>query len=251
MARAKRHFVPGYVWHITQRCHKKEFLLKFNIDRRKWLHWMFQANRRFRISILNYTVTSNHIHMLAMCDREQDAISRSIHLAAGRTAAGYNQRKERSGAFWEGPFHATAVETDKHLIHCMVYIDMNMVRAGVVNHPEEWPYCGYHEIMDIRQRYTMIDKEKLNEILDLNSSSLKDTYNSWIEDYLNTHMFSRESRWTESIAVGSQNFIELFQAKLGGKIEGRKILESSGSFKLRETRIPYIPISPIKTQFKR
>ncbi len=75
MARANRHFVPGYVWHITQRCHKKEFLLKFNRDRRKWLQWMFQANRRFRISILNYTVTSNHIHMLAMCDREQDAIS--------------------------------------------------------------------------------------------------------------------------------------------------------------------------------
>jgi len=33
MARAKRHFLPGHVWHITHRCHKKEFLLKFARDR--------------------------------------------------------------------------------------------------------------------------------------------------------------------------------------------------------------------------
>jgi len=38
MARAKRHFLPGHVWHITHRCHKKEFLLKFAKDRRRWLH---------------------------------------------------------------------------------------------------------------------------------------------------------------------------------------------------------------------
>jgi len=189
--------------------------------------------------------------MIALCDKEKYAISKSIHLAAGRTAWEYNKRKERRGAFWEGPFHATAVETDKHLIQCMVYIDMNMVRAGVVNHPEEWPYCGYHEIMGIRQRYTLIDQGKLNEILGSNPRSLKDIYNYWIDDYLNTHMFSRESRWTESIAVGGQNFIEFFQARLGGKIEGRKILENSGSYELREARIPYISILPVKNQLKR
>ena len=33
MARAKRHFIPGYIWHITHRCHKREFLLKFSKDR--------------------------------------------------------------------------------------------------------------------------------------------------------------------------------------------------------------------------
>ena len=34
MARANRHYIPGYVWHITHRCHKKEFLLKFARDNR-------------------------------------------------------------------------------------------------------------------------------------------------------------------------------------------------------------------------
>jgi hypothetical protein len=43
MPRANRHYIPGYVWHITHRCHKKDFLLKFARDRRRWLRWLFEA----------------------------------------------------------------------------------------------------------------------------------------------------------------------------------------------------------------
>ena len=34
MPRANRYFLPGHIWHITHRCHKKEFLLKFTGDRK-------------------------------------------------------------------------------------------------------------------------------------------------------------------------------------------------------------------------
>jgi hypothetical protein len=33
MPRANRHFLPGFVWNITHRCHRREFLLKFARDR--------------------------------------------------------------------------------------------------------------------------------------------------------------------------------------------------------------------------
>ena len=52
-----------------------------------------------------------------------------MQLIAGRTAQEYNQRKGKPGAFWEDRYHATAIETDEHLHRCMVYIDLNMVRA--------------------------------------------------------------------------------------------------------------------------
>jgi hypothetical protein len=47
MARAKRHYIPGYIWHITHRCHKREFLLKFPRDRRRWIEWLYQAKKRY------------------------------------------------------------------------------------------------------------------------------------------------------------------------------------------------------------
>ncbi len=71
---------------------------------------------------------------------ERDTIPKSIQLIAGRTGQEYNQRKSRKGAFWEDRYHATAVAFDEHLFKSMVYIDMNMVRAGVVKHPAEWPF---------------------------------------------------------------------------------------------------------------
>lgn len=112
MPRANRHYLPGYVWHITHRCHKKEFLLKFARDRRRWLQWLFEAKKRYGLSVLNYVLTSNHVHVLVSADGDRDVIPNSIQLIAGRTGQEYNQRKKRKGAFWEDRYHATAIDPD-------------------------------------------------------------------------------------------------------------------------------------------
>lgn len=124
MPRANRHYIPGYVWHITHRCHKKEFLLKFGRDRRRWLWWLFEAKNRFGLSVLNYSITSNHIHLLVRDNGDRDVIPKSIQLIAGRTGQEFNQRKNRNGAYWEDRYHGTAVETNEHLAQCSVYIGL-------------------------------------------------------------------------------------------------------------------------------
>jgi len=53
MPRAHRHFLPDHVWHITHRCHRKSFLLKFGRDRRAYLQWIFEAKKRFGLSVLD------------------------------------------------------------------------------------------------------------------------------------------------------------------------------------------------------
>lgn len=54
MPRANRHYKPGHAWHITHRCHKKEFLLKFAKDRQNWIDWLFEARKRYGMVVLNY-----------------------------------------------------------------------------------------------------------------------------------------------------------------------------------------------------
>jgi putative transposase len=118
MARANRHHLPAYVCHITHRCHKKEFLLKSEKDKKRWISWLFEVKKRFWLCVLNYTATSNHIYLLVYNDKE-DVIPKPMQLIAGRTARGYNIRKNRTGAFWEDRYHATAVDTNGHLIRCL------------------------------------------------------------------------------------------------------------------------------------
>src|SRR5688572_11578849 len=119
MPRANRHFLPGHIWHITHRCHEKAFLLKFTRDRRRYRYWLFEAKKRFGLCVLNYVVTSNHIHLLVQ-DTGEDAIPYSMQLIAGRIGQEYNQRKKRQGAFWEDRYHGTAIEPDGHLQRCLV-----------------------------------------------------------------------------------------------------------------------------------
>ncbi|PCJ52110.1 MAG: transposase, partial [Planctomycetota bacterium] len=158
MPRAYRFFLPGYIYHITHRCHNKDFLLRLKKDRKNWTEWLFEAKQRYQLSILNYTITSNHIHLLVK-ETGNNVIPNSLHLIAGSTAQAYNKRKNRKGAYWEDRYHATAVQDSGHFIRCMAYIDLNMVRAGVVNHPADWEFGGYHEIRKPKSRYKIIDHD--------------------------------------------------------------------------------------------
>jgi len=221
LARANRHYLPGYVWHVTHRCHKREFLLKFARDQRRWLQWLFEAKKRLGTSILNYAVTSNHIHLVIRAGKGEEVIPQTMQLIAGRTGQEYNQRKNRKGAFWEDRYHATAVEADSHLIQCLVYVDLNMVRAGVVNHPSEWPFCGYNEIQNPRQRYSIIDHRGLMDLLNTRSmDELGKDYRGFVEEALQEQCRERESRWTESIAVGCEAFVRDTKERLGIKAVG-------------------------------
>jgi len=64
MARAHRHYVAEQIWHLTHRCHQRQFLLKFARDRQAWISWLFEARKRLALRVLNYTVASNHIYLL-------------------------------------------------------------------------------------------------------------------------------------------------------------------------------------------
>jgi putative transposase len=240
VARANRHYLPGYVWHLTHRCHKKEYLLKFARDRQRWLEWLFEAKKRYGVRVLNYTITSNHIHLLVQDGQKRSTIPDTMQLIAGRTGQEYNKRKQRKGAFWEDRYHATAIDTDEHLVQCLVYIDMNMVRAGVVNHPGDWDFNGYREIVNPRKRYAVIDHGSLKSLLKVNSQeNLERSYNGWIDEALQKRKQLREDRWTESIAVGSETFVLQTKEKLGIKMKGRKVIAKGGSFELREPPISY------------
>ena len=239
MPRANRHFLPGHVWHITHRCHQKQFLLKFPRDRRRYVHWVFEAKKRFGLCVLNYMVTSNHVHLLVK-DTGGDVIAPSMQLIAGRTAQEFNQRKNRHGAFWEDRYHATAIQADEHLHRCLVYIDLNMVRAGVVSHPGKWAHSGYREIQRPPKRYAIIDLREFTALCGFaDSGDFQSAHRQWVEQTLERGRTVREDRWSETIAVGSLAFVESVKSELSGRAMHRAVEEKDGASALRERSEAY------------
>jgi putative transposase len=248
--RAHRINVSGQVWHLTHRCHHRKFLLKFVRDRRLWRDWLYEARRRYRLCVLDYTVTSNHVHLIVR-DRDRGEIAASMQLIEGCTAQAYNRRKRRGGAFWEDQYHATAVQTGEHLARCLVYVDLNMVRAGVVRHPIEWEISGYHEVQRERSRYRIVDREALAEALGVGLAELAAVHRDWVETALRQGRQEREPRWTESVAVGSRSFVERIQHELGNRGRYRTIAVEDGDHFLREPTEPYGRDSRLKVEPRR
>ena len=165
-------------------------------------------------------VTSNHIHLLVR-DSGSDVIANSMQLIAGRTAQEYNERKQRKDAFWEDRYHATAIQTDDHLHRCLVYIDSNMVRAGVVTHPEQWRHASFNQIQAPPPRYTIIDVEQLASLCGRFSvEELQVAHRHWVDDALGQHL-KGEERWSQALAVGAKAFVEHVQQEGGARQASR------------------------------
>jgi putative transposase len=241
MPRLLRQVTSGLVWHVTHRCHRKDFLLKFRRDRRRWLYWLFEARRRHDLCILDYIVTRNHVHLL-LRDQGAGEIPLAMQLLASRTAQEFNTRKVRVGAFWQGRYHATPVDSGDYLFRCVRYIDLNMVRAGAVAHPSQWPESGYCELQEGRDRYRLIDTDAL--LATTGASSLRRLRRQLarqVEEALAADHRGREPCWTESLGVGTTAFLEALREQLGRRGRKAEIVAADGLSWLRETPGAYRP----------
>jgi len=239
MARANRYIQPGFVYHLTHRCHNREFLLRFRLDRIEYCARLRQAVRKHRIALFNFCVTCNHVHLLGMCDRLPD-LSRFMQELEGEFAEYYNLRKHRSGSFWGDRFHCTMIDGGDHLWNCLRYIDLNMVCAGVVSHPSEWAWCGYRELTGGRQRYCLLEIDRLVDVLGLSDrESLAEIHRQRIDEAIRARRLTREGIWTESIAVGSEKFLTIVASRIKTRMKLKIARTMDGSWYVREDLTRY------------
>jgi putative transposase len=230
----------GGVFHLTHRCHNRAFLLKFARDRDAYRDMVREHLKCFEVTVLDYCVTSNHVHLLVDApDRVE--VSGFMREVASESARAYNRRKGRSNAFWGDNYHATLVEDGQYLWRCLCYIELNMVRCGVVAHPCDWSWVGYHEIMGQRQRYRLVDVERLRWRLRAgNLDELRKNLAASLAEKIARDDRKREPCWTESLAVGSVGFLEKVKPQILSRRE-TEIVESADNtiWSLQEEAIAY------------
>jgi putative transposase len=239
MARANRLRGDGGIFHVTHRCHDREFLLKFARDRNAYRAKLREHLRQYEVSILDYCVTCNHVHLLVDAP-ERDELSGLMRQVEGEFAKAYNRRKQRSNAFWGDPYHATVVEAGDYMWRCLCYIELNMVRCGVVKHPQDWQWVGYHEIMGARQRYRLLDLERLCWRLGgARLEEVRKNLEAGLAERIARDPMKREPCWTESLAVGSALFVEKFKPADFSRRNTEIVETATEVWSLQESVIPY------------
>lgn len=86
---------------------------------------------------------TNHIHLL-LTPHKENSISKMMQSVGRRYVQYFNVTYKRIGTLWEGRYKATLVDTNEYLFTCYQYIELNPVRACMVNHPGEYRWSSYH-----------------------------------------------------------------------------------------------------------
>jgi putative transposase len=142
MARLPRLTVPGYPHHIIQRGNNRQAIFASDADRRYLLDLLGEYASKFQVAIHAYVLMSNHLHLLATPETS-DGLPQMMQAVGRRYVRHFNQAQGRSGTLWEGRYRSTLIETERYLLTCMAYIDLNPVRAGLVTAPADYPWSSH------------------------------------------------------------------------------------------------------------
>jgi putative transposase len=142
MARLPRLNLPGIPQHVVQRGNNRQVSFFAEQDYTIYLDKLKEYGKKYKVAVHAYVLMTNHVHLLLTPETEK-GVSQLMQ-ALGRYYVMYvNKTYQRSGTLWEGRYKSTLVDSENYFLLVSRYIELNPVRAGMVNHPAEYPWSSY------------------------------------------------------------------------------------------------------------
>ncbi len=142
MARKPRIVVAGQPHHIIVRGINREPVFYRDADYHYYLQSLHRSSEKNGCSIHAYVLMTNHVHLL-LTPQNDNSIAKTIQSTGCRYVHYFNTAYERTGTLWEGRYKSLLIDSETYLFACQRYIEMNPVRAGMVENPDRYPWSSY------------------------------------------------------------------------------------------------------------
>jgi putative transposase len=142
MPRKPRFYLPGLPAHVIQRGNSRQPVFYESVDYQAYLAWLKEGADKHGCAIHAYCLMTNHVHLL-LTPESQEAISKTIQFVGRHYVPYINHTYGKSGTLWEGRHKGCVVDSDGYLLSCMRYIELNPVRAGMVQKPIDYRWSSY------------------------------------------------------------------------------------------------------------
>jgi len=143
MPRLLRLSPVGIPQHIIQRGNNRQACFNTDEDMAAYANWLHEYATRYEVHLHAWVFMTNHAHLLAT-PRQENGVSRMMQSLGRYYVRYYNKTYRRSGTLWEGRFKSCVVESTDYLLQCYRYIELNPVRAAMVEGPSDYPWSSYH-----------------------------------------------------------------------------------------------------------
>jgi putative transposase len=214
MPRLPRLELPGVPLHVTQRGINKGAIFLDVDDRYHFRHLLRRAFREHGIALHAFVLMDNHFHLLLTPDTT-GAMSRAMGWVGQSYVQAFNLRHARCGALWQGRFKSCLVQSERYLLTVMRYIELNPVRAAMVETPEDFRWSSVHTHM-ARARDPLITLHPLYLALGNDPAARAQAYKRWLDagiapdDLQHLRAYARQER-----ALGDERFQRMVQTTLG------------------------------------
>lgn len=255
MQHTARDDIPKLPCHITQRGSYRYNVFRDDEDRLKYLSWIDEYSKKYRLFVFAYCLMDNHVHFIATPQKE-DTLAGVLGIAHIRYSQYINKKKKASGSLWQGRFHSCTLN-NSHLMAAIRYVEKNPVRAGIVKNAWEWKWSS--AATHIGEANQMIHLEDITNLIDVSAESWKqyldsDENEKDIND-IRKHTLSGIPLGTAvSFNVKSDKKVDRLVSVLSGdKLKKRTVRKLSVSPKSRPAKrtVEQSRVSPKSSQKKR
>lgn len=143
MARLPRFCPVGMPQHVIQRGNNRQVCFVCEQDFAAYANWLHEYAQEFDVAVHAWVFMTNHVHLLATPNQE-NGISNMMQALGRRYVRYFNREYRRSGTLWEGRFKSCLIQAQSYLLTCQRYIELNPVRAGMVDTPAQYRWSSFH-----------------------------------------------------------------------------------------------------------
>jgi putative transposase len=149
MPRRSRLAVPNLPHHIVQRGHNRRAVFVTERDRLSYLDTLRDFREKLGIRVYAWCLMTNHVHLVIDPGNNSANLGLLMKRLAGRHTRRINRLERKTGSSWEGRYKCSPIESDRYLLACTRYVELNPVRADMVSAPEDYPWSSYRSRMGL------------------------------------------------------------------------------------------------------
>ncbi|MBL8519268.1 MAG: transposase [Betaproteobacteria bacterium] len=220
MPRRPRIKLDGVPLHIVQRGHNREACFYSEEDYQSYLHWLGEALAESDCRLHAYALMTNHVHLL-LTPRKAALVPRLI-MSLGRRYVQYmNRTYKRTGTLWDSRYKSSIIQAEAYLLTCMRYIELNPVRAGMVDDPAHYRWTSYRH-NGLGQADARLSGHTVYEALGTTDKARQSAYRALFRVGLDAEAIDDiRLALNQSQPLGNGRFHSQIERKLGARREAR------------------------------
>jgi len=221
MARLIRVSPIGVPQHIVQRGNNRQVCFGGEEDMKAYLSWLKEYSVKHGVEIHAWVLMTNHVHLLCT-PQEEAAVSKMMQSIGRMYVRYYNYTYQRSGTLWEGRFKASLIQSERYLLELHRYIELNPVRADMVDEPSEYSWSSYGcnalgvetELQTPHELYVALGKTKQERLVN---------YRALFKAHVGVELLTEiRDSLNKGLALGSERFTAQIEALTDSRITPRK-----------------------------